>query len=135
MTPGTKPESRRRLLRREPSSPRTFAVSCAVCDAIGESPENQLLVVCCWLLVGAVLLVAVEQGADGFVVVDAVDRLAQEAGNAEYFQAILDRVGAAADWDRVGDGQPGERTRLEAIQRWGSEDRVTGGNIKVRCAM
>jgi len=55
---------------------------------------------------------------------DAVDRLAQEARNAEHFEAFFDRIGAVADRDRVGDGQSRECAGLEPIQRRWREDRM-----------
>src|SRR5688572_23299642 len=98
MTPGTNPASRSRLVRREPSSLRSCAFNCAVC-AMNTSPQSSDFEFPIGLLVVAAAVTPVEQGADGLVVVDAVNRLADEVGDAQHLHAVLDRVEAAADRD------------------------------------
>src|SRR5262249_7577491 len=66
-----------------------------------------------------------EQGADRVAVVDALDGLPEEAGDADDldFLALLDGVGGR---DGVGDEDLGERRLLDALERGPREDAVGG---------
>src|SRR4051812_7920911 len=66
---------------------------------------------------------------------DSVDRLAEQAGDAQHHQPVLDGVGTIADGDGVGDGQFGEGTILQALHGGRGEDGVGGGDVNVASAV
>src|SRR5687767_8741068 len=108
-----RPWSRRRLTLREPSPSRGWAVIWMLCFAMGvlrlsrtaviqtAAERSFLLFAQCPSPRRAFLF---EQGADRLVVVDPVDRLGEQGGDAQHDQAVLDRIAAGANGDRVGHG-------------------------------
>src|SRR3954469_7539391 len=108
------PESRRRLLARDPSSLRGFAVICAVWAMIYSSSFRSLVSSLCFSC-SAIAGVTFEQRAHRLVVMDAMDRIADQARDGQDDQPLLDRIGTAADRDRVRDGQLRERAAGQPV--------------------
>src|SRR5678816_3662267 len=66
---------------------------------------------------------------------DPMNCLAQQFGNTQHHQAILDRIGAVADGDGVGHGQLRKVAVFQPLHRGRGEDGVGGGDIDVQCAV
>src|SRR4051794_29175554 len=124
------PESRSFLLAREPSSGRALAWSWMVLVAMSflfSGCPNDVVAEATMPLISCSPRILAEQGADRFIVVDPVDRFAEQLGHAQGHHAILDAVKPVADGDRVGYGQFRELALAQTFDRRRREDRVRGG--------
>src|SRR5688572_23491461 len=99
-----RPWSRRRLTLREPSPSRGWAVIWMLCfaiavlrsltDAVFQTAAERSFLLFAQCPSPRRAFVLFEQGADRLVVVNPVDRLGEQGGDAQHDQAVLDRVAA-----------------------------------------